>query len=114
MILQSWNTIINIVVISVIVTATELTIRWNDISGVDSLSGAGQTISFVIGIGAVIRVLYAARPKEHSARPHTTDADDPTPGHYPPLPGFHPPLAIQRPPLVGVAPPIAFRLPPRR
>lgn len=41
-----------------VLAATELTILWNGIEGVNNLSSAGQTIPFVIGLGAVIRILY--------------------------------------------------------
>lgn len=53
--MESW---MKIIIGLVIVLATELTIQWNEISGVNSLSGAGQTIPFVIGLGAVVRVFY--------------------------------------------------------
>ena len=41
-----------------VVLATELTIKWNGLRSVNSLSSAGQTIPFVIGIGSLVRVFY--------------------------------------------------------
>ncbi|KAF1993652.1 hypothetical protein P154DRAFT_540210 [Amniculicola lignicola CBS 123094] len=41
-----------------IITATELTIHWNNILGVNAINTAGQTIPLVLGIGAFLRVLY--------------------------------------------------------
>jgi hypothetical protein len=46
------------VVAVTIIAATELVIMWNKISGVYSVSPAGQTIPLVLGIGALTRVLY--------------------------------------------------------
>jgi hypothetical protein len=46
-----------------VVLATELTIKWNSIRGVNSLSSAGQTIPFVVGLGALVRIFYVyAKP----------------------------------------------------
>jgi hypothetical protein len=47
-------------VVSAVITATELTIRWNDIQDVDNVSSAGQLIPMIIGVGQVIRILYLA------------------------------------------------------
>jgi hypothetical protein len=41
-----------------VILATELTIQWNEISGVGSIDSTSQTIPLVIGIGVLIRVLY--------------------------------------------------------
>jgi hypothetical protein len=49
---------IKIVVASVVTLGVELTIGWNDIEGVNSLNSAGQTIPLVIGVVALIRILY--------------------------------------------------------
>jgi hypothetical protein len=48
----------------VIVAATELTIKWNHIQGVNSLASAGQTIPFAIGIALFIRIWYVYLFKE--------------------------------------------------
>lgn len=58
--LQNLDIWIKIVVALAVTVATELTISWNEIGGVGSLSGAGQTIPFAIGLGALVRVLYVA------------------------------------------------------
>lgn len=56
--LQRLQTISHIIVAGVVVTAIELTIRWNGIQNVDAVSTAGQTIPMIVGIGLVTRVLY--------------------------------------------------------
>ncbi len=58
--LEAIQSIINLLVASTVITATELTIRWNGIQNVGSLSSAGQMIPMFIGIGQVSRILYLA------------------------------------------------------
>jgi hypothetical protein len=58
--LQNLDTWIKIIVAILVTLATELTISWNNIEGANTLSGAGNTIPFVIGIGAIVRVLYVS------------------------------------------------------
>ncbi len=43
-----------------VITATELAIHWNKITGVRSISSAGQTIPMILGIGTILRVFYVA------------------------------------------------------
>ncbi|TVY73587.1 hypothetical protein LSUE1_G006853, partial [Lachnellula suecica] len=57
-ILQGMQSAINVVVATSVATATELTVRWNRISGVLDLSTAGQLIPLIIGGGLIIRVIY--------------------------------------------------------
>jgi hypothetical protein len=46
-----------------VVLATELTIKWNSLRGVNTLSSAGQTIPFLVGVGSLVRVFYVyAKP----------------------------------------------------
>jgi len=52
------------VVVVVINIATELTIKWNHIAGVDSVSSAGQMIPLIIGAAAVVRIFYKWRCPE--------------------------------------------------
>ncbi|KAF2014170.1 hypothetical protein BU24DRAFT_492873 [Aaosphaeria arxii CBS 175.79] len=47
-----------IIVATLVVLAIELTIQWNEIRGINSLAGAGQTIPFLFGLGTVLRILY--------------------------------------------------------
>ena len=56
---------------SIIVIATELTISWNYISGVNSISSAGQLIPLVLGLAGVICVFHAAydEPENGTAPP---------------------------------------------
>lgn len=56
--LQHIDVWIKIVIALAVTVATELTISWNEIGGVGSLTGAGQTIPFAIGLGAIVRILY--------------------------------------------------------
>jgi hypothetical protein len=53
--MEGWG---KLIVALVVTLATELTIQWNELKGVNSLSSAGQTIPFVIGLGSWIRILY--------------------------------------------------------
>jgi hypothetical protein len=48
------------------VVATEVTIRWNKIRGVDSLDSVSQLVPFVIGLGQLLYVLYrsVAKPQD--------------------------------------------------
>ena len=48
----------------VINIATELTINWNHITDVDSISSAGQMIPLIIGAAAVVRIFYKWRYPE--------------------------------------------------
>lgn len=73
--LQKLNLVNNLITATVVVVATELTIKWNHVNAVNSLSSAGQLIPFVIGLGVVVRVLYVWRkpdpgPHPHSKSPH--------------------------------------------
>ena len=45
----------------VTISAVESTIRWNDITGVNSLASSAQLIPFVIGVGVTIRAVTYAR-----------------------------------------------------
>lgn len=56
--LRNLQSVFNLIVASTVIMATELTIYWNKIDGVNTISSAGQTIPFVIGIGAIVRILY--------------------------------------------------------
>ncbi|KAF1965812.1 hypothetical protein BU23DRAFT_560775 [Bimuria novae-zelandiae CBS 107.79] len=67
--LQNLDVWIKIVVALAVTVATELTISWNEIRGVGTLSGAGQTIPFAIGLGAIVRVIYVAMAYESDYTP---------------------------------------------
>jgi hypothetical protein len=56
--LRELQTLANLVVASTVVAATELTIQWNNITGVGDLNSAGQLIPMLIGVGFVTRVVY--------------------------------------------------------
>jgi hypothetical protein len=44
-------------VVTIVIIATELSIRWNNISGVNTLDSAGQLIPFLVGLFMCIRVV---------------------------------------------------------
>lgn len=55
----------NIIIASTVTAATELTIHWNSIQAVSSLSSAGQLMPSLIGLSLVLRVItYIGRVKE--------------------------------------------------
>jgi hypothetical protein len=47
-------------VCSVLVIGTELTIQWNYISGVQNIESVGQLIPFCLGVGGLLKVIWAA------------------------------------------------------
>ncbi|KAJ4353472.1 uncharacterized protein N0V89_005202 [Didymosphaeria variabile] len=69
--LQNLDVWIRIVIALAVTVATELTISWNEIGGVFSLSGAGQTIPFAIGLTAIVRILYVAMKPTQVHQPHS-------------------------------------------
>lgn len=58
--LQNLDVWIRIVVALGVTVAVELTLSWNEIEGVNSLVGVGQTIPFAVGTAAIVRVFYVA------------------------------------------------------
>lgn len=56
--LQTLNLVQSVVTATGVVVATELTIKWNNVTGLNSLDSAGQLIPFVIGLGILVRVFY--------------------------------------------------------
>lgn len=40
------------------IVAIEISITWNQITGVTELTGAGQLIPFLMGLGSLLRVCY--------------------------------------------------------
>ncbi len=44
--------------IVILVLQVELTIFWNNVSGLQSLSSLGQLIPFILGVGGLIKVLW--------------------------------------------------------
>ncbi|KFY97459.1 hypothetical protein V500_02052 [Pseudogymnoascus sp. VKM F-4518 (FW-2643)] len=57
-VLEAAQSIIMLLIASTVIIATELTIRWNGIQDVGSVSDTGQMIPMIIGIGQVCRILY--------------------------------------------------------
>jgi len=56
--LENLQMVNSIIVASIVTAATELTIKWNMITGVNDLTSAGQLIPFLIGVALVLRVVY--------------------------------------------------------
>lgn len=56
--MQLLYTVMRLIITSVVITATELTIIWNHIIGVNSVDTAGQIIPLVIGAVALSRLFY--------------------------------------------------------
>ncbi|KAI0840874.1 hypothetical protein F5Y06DRAFT_232222 [Hypoxylon sp. FL0890] len=56
--LQTIYSAILLVVASFVTAATELTITWNGVTGVNDLDTAGQLIPFLVGVGVIGRVLF--------------------------------------------------------
>ena len=61
----------SIIVASMVTVATELTIKWNLISGVNDLTSAGQLIPFLIGVALALRVIYVGFFRYGVEDPHT-------------------------------------------
>jgi hypothetical protein len=77
--LQNLDVWIRIVIALAVTVATELTISWNEIGGVGSLTGAGQTIPFAIGLAAIVRILYVAMTYEKVELLHAGLGETPRP-----------------------------------
>jgi len=45
---------------AVIVIATELTIQWNYITGINDINSVGQLVPFTVGVGGLIQVCWSA------------------------------------------------------
>jgi len=74
LVLQKLHSILDLIVASVVTTATELCIRWNHITGVANISSAGQTIPLILSIAMLVRVFYVFRRylKNGGTNPFTT------------------------------------------
>jgi hypothetical protein len=90
------------IVATTVITGVELTICWNKIQGVHDISSAGQTIPMILGIGALIRVIYVWKFKKaaHEAVSSYPQPPPPTPWHQMPAmqyPAPSPPPPDQKP-----------------
>jgi|SRR5450432_1865312 hypothetical protein len=56
--LRNLESILRLIVAIVVTVATELTVQWNTIQNILSVSSAGQTIPLILGIGTFVRVCY--------------------------------------------------------
>lgn len=103
--LQNLDTWIRILIAVTVTVATELTISWNEIGGVNTLSGAGNTIPFFIGLGALLRILYVAVYYDddddsdvESYYSDRTHPRSPPPGPPDPIPVAQMPVPLMVPP----------------
>jgi hypothetical protein len=65
----------NTIVATSVAAATELTIRWNQITDVRDVSSAGQLIPLVIGAGLIIRVIYVGWFRKGKAKEDAYDSE---------------------------------------
>jgi hypothetical protein len=56
--MQQLHNDVRLIVTGTVITATELTIQWNEIANVNSVATAGQIIPLLIGPNTVVRVFY--------------------------------------------------------
>lgn len=49
----------NLLLIILFITQVELTIVWNHVSGLNSLTSLGQLIPFILGVGGLLKVLWS-------------------------------------------------------
>jgi len=55
----------NILVATTVIVATELTIQWNNLTDVNDVSTAGQTIPVILAAGLLAHVLYVWVNPDH-------------------------------------------------
>ncbi|KAI1386631.1 uncharacterized protein F4822DRAFT_322247 [Hypoxylon trugodes] len=84
--LQVLQIVLNLIVASVVVIATELTIQWNNINDVNDASTAGQTIPVITATGLVAHVFYVYFFR-HDSDSSSSDPSDSPPDSSPRLPG---------------------------
>ncbi|KAI1496884.1 hypothetical protein F5X99DRAFT_47445 [Biscogniauxia marginata] len=73
-------------VASIVTAATELTIAWNKVTGVNTLDSAGQLIPFLVGLGIMGRVLYLGVLREKKNDGAAVSDHQPVNATYMPLP----------------------------
>lgn len=54
----AWMAVQSFIVIVILIVQVELTIVWNNISGLKSLRSLGQLIPFILGVGGLVQVLW--------------------------------------------------------
>ncbi|KAL8827915.1 MAG: hypothetical protein Q9191_002894 [Dirinaria sp. TL-2023a] len=52
------SAIYNLLIIIILIVQVELTIVWNHIDGLNSLTSLGQLIAFILGVGGLLKVLW--------------------------------------------------------
>jgi hypothetical protein len=50
--------VINVICLAWAIAATECTLAWNQISGINSISSTGQLIPFIIGVVSLAQIIY--------------------------------------------------------
>ncbi|KAI1106496.1 hypothetical protein F4804DRAFT_300839 [Jackrogersella minutella] len=101
--LQLLQTVFNLIVASLVVVATELTVRWNDINEVNDVSTAGQIIPVVISAGlfAHLFYIYSFKREGDASDPRLPDPRSPNPRPSNP---WRPDPIDSFPPIMGAAP----------
>lgn len=92
--LQNLDIWIKIIIALAVTVATELNISWNEIGGVGTFSGAGQTIPFVIGLAMIVRILYVAMAYERAELPSSSRSSS-VRGGPPPIPVRQVPMSYR-------------------
>ena len=71
-----------LLLIIALIVQVELTIAWNNISGLQSVSTVGQLIPFILGVGGLIKVLWGKWRLIRSGIKETLDMDIRPPSEY--------------------------------
>jgi hypothetical protein len=100
--MQRLYTFIGLLISSIVITATELTISWNNIQGVNVVTTAGQIIPLVIGATSFLRLFYLWLARRYGRYRHFGVEKDVPINRDPANPGdiFHygQPVRMRRPP----------------
>jgi hypothetical protein len=54
------GSLVNLLIAAIVITGTELTLRWNNVVGVYGLAGIGQVMTVILGLVAFFHVPWAA------------------------------------------------------
>lgn len=69
-------------IVMAVIVHVELTIAWNNISGLQSLTTLGQLIPFVLGVGGLLKVLWGKWRLVQSGVGESPERDSRPVGHY--------------------------------
>ena len=74
--------IYKLILIVALIVQVELTLAWNNISGLQSITTVGQLIPFILGVGGLIKVLWGKWYLIRRGVKETHDMDGRPPGEY--------------------------------